>query len=313
MYKLPIDLQKQLDKQITKNVRSAFLEMTERYRSGQKISGLSSNDEAMAYILARLPATYSVLRELFDKIATDNINSLLDIGAGPGHAIWAAYDRWPALEEATIIEPDRHMFKIQQELIKSAPINDVNAINSTSLLETNKSDLVICSYVLNELPLLKQQQMVEKAWQVTGKYMVIIYPGANRYFSDFLAIREQAINYGGAIIAPCPHAFECPIKSQQSDWCHFTTKVLRDKSHMKVKNGKNNHEDEKFTYLIVSKLSSSENLLQYDRIVKKPMQRKGHIVLDICTKNGSLDREVISKTDKHYKQAKKAKWGDMWH
>jgi ribosomal protein RSM22 (predicted rRNA methylase) len=46
------------------------------------------------------------------------------------------------------------------------------------------------------------------------------------------------------------------------------------------------------------------------RVIRKPLQRSGHVLLDLCTANG-LKRQTISKRDKEaYKKAVKLDWGD---
>lgn len=302
---LPHGLQKQLDLHIkaNKGVKAAFDAMTCRYRSGEVKRGLNSVHEAAAYALARLPATYAVLRHLLDSI-DDDITSMLDIGAGPGHSVWAVRDRWPDLQRACLVEPDAHMQRLQQQLIQAAPM----AVDARHSIGDRQADLVICSYVLNELPLVKQQQLVTDAWQATSKYLLLIYPGAHRYFAVFQAIRQQLVEAGGQIIAPCPHMLKCPIDAAH-DWCHFPLHVDRSKQHMQVKGASHNYEDEKFSYIIVAKDSTAAKVPN-SRIVKKPIQRKGHVMLDLCTSAGQLQRTTIAKSDPAYRQAKKAKWGD---
>ena len=303
---LPDSLQQQLDLNIkaNKGVKAAFGAMTSRYRSGEVVRGLKSIHEAAAYALARLPSTYAVLRHLLDHIDND-ITSMLDIGAGPGHSVWAVHDRWPSLQHACLVEPDVHMQQLQQQLVQAAP-TEVEARNN---IGGTQADLVICSYVLNELPLAKQQRLVTEAWQATDKYLLLVYPGAHRYFADFQVIRQQLIDAGGQIIAPCPHMQKCPIDAGK-DWCHFPLHVGRSRQHMQVKGASHNYEDEKFSYLIVGRNTTANGLSPSSRIVKKPIQRKGHIMLDLCTSKGDLQRTTISKSDPNYKQAKKAKWGD---
>ena len=52
--------------------------------------------ESFGYIAARLPGCYAVAWRVFDELALRlpnfNPDSMLDFGAGPGTAIWAASD-----------------------------------------------------------------------------------------------------------------------------------------------------------------------------------------------------------------------------
>src|SRR6266478_502598 len=72
--------------------RAALISRT--YRDGGTSGAITSETDALAYALARMPATYAAvtaslnaLREIIRHFAPEN---LLDVGAGPGTASWAA-------------------------------------------------------------------------------------------------------------------------------------------------------------------------------------------------------------------------------
>jgi ribosomal protein RSM22 (predicted rRNA methylase) len=92
------------------------------------------------------------------------------------------------------------------------------------------------------------------------------------------------------------------------DWCHFSERLPRLKRHRIFKGAELNYEDEKYSYLIVSKDPSSGE--SQARIVKRPIKRSGHVVLDVC-EGGKLHRLTVSKKESHYLKAKKAQWGDL--
>ena len=67
------------------------------------------------------------------------------------------------------------------------------------------------------------------------------------------------------------------------------------------------YEDEKFSYLIVSRIPVSVPQM---RILRPPMKRSGHISLNVCTEEG-LKIKTLSRKDKEkYVLAKKSDWGD---
>jgi ribosomal protein RSM22 (predicted rRNA methylase) len=57
--------------------------------------------DALAYAAVRMPATYAAIRaslEAAGEIIPDFApRSLLDVGADPGTAAWAAQDLWPSI------------------------------------------------------------------------------------------------------------------------------------------------------------------------------------------------------------------------
>src|SRR6478736_8556351 len=78
--------------------RSASISKT--YRDGGGSGAIRSETDALAYALARMPATYAAvtasLNALVEIRPAFTPNSLLDIGAGPGTATWAAAAAFPS-------------------------------------------------------------------------------------------------------------------------------------------------------------------------------------------------------------------------
>ena len=80
------------------------------YRAGQSSAGVAGPDDALAYLLARAPATFAATAAVFGHIneVTPDFTpaTLLDIGAGPGTATWAAMEAWPSLTGVSMLEPN---------------------------------------------------------------------------------------------------------------------------------------------------------------------------------------------------------------
>src|SRR5262245_6443943 len=89
--------------------RAAAL-LSERYRGETRDGALhiSGDLAAKAYLATRLPATYAAVRDAMAKLSVMRPDfapgTLLDIGSGPGTALWAAVDCWPVLADAMMIE-----------------------------------------------------------------------------------------------------------------------------------------------------------------------------------------------------------------
>ena len=72
-----------------------------------------------------------------------------------------------------------------------------------------KADLVISSYVLNEIKSENRNQILEKLWNSTGKLLLIIEPGTQEGYNQIKEIRDYFIKKGANIVAPCAHEKEC--------------------------------------------------------------------------------------------------------
>src|SRR6202163_2091897 len=109
---LPAELKAALDGRLrgfSRNdaaTRAASISKT--YREGGGSGTIRSEADALAYALARMPATYAAvtaslnaLREVTPHFAPA---SLLDVGAGPGTATWAAAEAFPSLKSFTLLD-----------------------------------------------------------------------------------------------------------------------------------------------------------------------------------------------------------------
>ena len=115
--RLPAPLAHAIENELSQFDRKALAraveELSASYRTQPKDAHLSAsfinNDvQRAAYLLTRVPATYAaiyaVLREVKERIPELEVRSLLDLGAGPGTAMWAAAEIFSELEQVTLIE-----------------------------------------------------------------------------------------------------------------------------------------------------------------------------------------------------------------
>lgn len=314
---LPIELKTAIENQITdikhNELKEISKSITDKYRneSGRGKRLISKDTEAVTYSVVRMPATfgavYSTLNYTLDLYEGSKINTLLDIGAGTGAASWAA-DSLINLEEVVCLEREDAMRKVGQKIMKEAESEALVNTKWKSFDLTNgdiedKGDLVVASYVLNELSDEERVKAVDKLWNATNKVLLIVEPGTKVGFSNLKKIRQQLIGEGANIIAPCPHKNECEIDS----WCHFTCRIPRSKLHKEVKNGDVPYEDEKFSYLAVSKEECGKT---DTRVLRHPIIKKGRVALEVCREDGIQNIELYKKDKEAYKQARKADWGD---
>lgn len=94
------------------------------------------------------------------------------------------------------------------------------------------SDLVISSYVINELPQEKRNDVIKKLYNSTNNLLIIIEPGTPDGFKNIRESRKLLLNEGADIVVPCTHNYECPLKD---DWCNTSVRVARSKIHKFLK------------------------------------------------------------------------------
>lgn len=305
---LPEELQTAIEKIVEKAPSSALKrareELTRVYREGG-VSGFHEEAKRLAYLAARMPATYVAARKALEKVPFP-VSSVCDLGAGPGTASWAACDLFPEIEKIVLIEASAEAIELGKRLAEAAPYAALREADwrrgSLAHCEIPEAELGVFSYVLNELE--EPQKLVERAWE-RFSVLVLIEPGTPKGFGIVRVMRERLLEMGAWIAAPCPHRLACP-----SDWCHFAARVERSRLHRQLKEGALGYEDEKFSYLIASKTAVPH---APSRIVRHPQKLSGHVRLSLCQGNGKLEEKTVSRKDKElYRQARDAEWGDAW-
>jgi len=154
--------------------------------------------------------------------------------------------------------------------------------------------------------------------------------------------------------AKCPMYLTPGISHGRKDFCHFSQRFIRPPFLQKILGAKHfNHEDIEFSYVAVRRgvrpspvvASSGSDLasgttepfaqgkeaadlafkgfehsertphpLSLPRSVLPPLKRHGHVILDVCTPAGKIERWTVPRSFSRqaYHDARKAKWGDLW-
>jgi len=99
----------------------------------------------------------------------------------------------------------------------------------------------------------------------------------------------------------------CPLVP--SDWCHFAVRLPRTELHRALKDGTRNFEDEKFSYLVATRLPIQPAAA---RVIGRPGRPKGRVMLELCTNAGGRGRAVVHRSADAYREARSIEWGDEW-
>ena len=155
------------------------------YRDGGGSGGIRTGDDALAYALARMPATYAAVAASLNAFTEVNPDfapkSLLDIGAGPGTATWAASEAFPSLNTFTLLDANTALRDLAAELAQSHPRLGAMSYNSGDarklLTASPEADLVVASYVINELSASERSALADAMWAKTRDTLVVVEPG----------------------------------------------------------------------------------------------------------------------------------------
>ena len=290
--------------------------LSERYR-GEIADGsphIADDMAARAYLATRLPATYAAIAAAFSALAQLRPGfaprSMLDIGAGPGTAMWAASQIWP-IADALLIEQSGPIRKFGETFSASRPVAEIawrDLDIGTGLHKPDSPrDLVVIGYVLNELVGEAQARLIDDSWAATSDMLVVVEPGTPAGFQRLMRARAQLLAAGGHVIAPCAHQKPCPL--DEPDWCHFTQRLARSRLHRQAKAAEVPWEDEKFIYLACSRKRGMEIAA---RVIAAPKSSTGQVTLKLCCADGKVCARHWTRRDgPAFKVARRFDWGDM--
>jgi ribosomal protein RSM22 (predicted rRNA methylase) len=277
------------------------------YRDGGTSAGIATRADALAYLVTRCPATYAATRAAFARV-TEAVpdfspSGLLDVGAGPGTAAWAARDAWPSVDAITLIEPNAVFRDLAARLLPDGEI-----IPGDLGVAKPSADLVTASYVLAELPEAAAAFIARDLWGSATKMLVLVEPGTPAGFARIRAARAALIAAGGHVAAPCTHDNTCPMAG--NDWCHFSERLPRSREHMIAKGARVPFEDERYAYVAVSRASVMPP--GFARIIKPVVENKPGITLPLCDASGLRDQFIARRDKDLIRSARKKEWGDLF-
>lgn len=314
---LPFELKAALERQAEGLSRNDTAQragaISQNYRSGGGSGTIKSSNDALAYALARMPATFAAiaasLNALTEALPDFAPTNLLDIGAGPGTATWAASKAFASLREFTLLDANTALRDLALDL--AAPSTRLSAMRYEQgdarklIADAPAADLVIASYVINELSDAERAALADAMWEKTRDTLLIVEPGTPAGYARIMEIRARLIAKGAHVAAPCPHDATCPLTAP--DWCHFSQRLPRSRAHKHLKGAELPYEDEKFSYVAWSRAPIAQRRA---RVLAQPQVTKIAVTTKLCTAQGVEGAVFPHRKKESYMRAKKWDWGD---
>ena len=293
----------------TRDLTARAAAISERYRSGGGSAGVIRDaDDALAYALTRMPATYAAVRAALEALSARAPgfapSSLLDIGCGTGTASLAAVEVFSSVTSVRLIDQSRPLLELAAKFLPTAE----QCAASIDATDFAKAEVVLAAYVLNELDEAAALDLALRAWAATEGALVLIEPGTPAAWARLMAVRTRLIDQGAVVAAPCPHHAGCPIVPP--DWCHFSQRLPRSRLHRLLKSADAPFEDEKYAYVVFTR---SHIALEppRSRVVGPVIEDKAALTLKLCEPDGGLELRRIGKRDREsYRAVRRLSWGD---
>ena len=316
-FALPPELKAALDQKIEGLSRNDAARranaISNTYRGGGTSAPIRTEADALAYALARMPATYAATAACLHALQEITLDfapsSLLDVGAGPGTATWAAAEIFSSLNTLTLLDANMALRTLAIDLATES--HRLGALryeqgDATHLIaDAGPADLVIASYVINELGEAARDALADAMWAKTKETLVIVEPGTPAGYARIIALRTRLIAQGAHVVAPCPHDTACPL--QAPDWCHFVQRLPRSRAHKHLKGADLPFEDEKFSYVA---LSRSAPATRRSRVLAQPALTKIAVTAKVCAAQGLEIVNAPRRNKPFYARARKWDWGD---
>jgi ribosomal protein RSM22 (predicted rRNA methylase) len=312
---LPADLRAALDAKLESLARDEIAaraaQISKTYRNCGNSRVIASAADALAYALVRMPATYAALTACLNALLEMRADfapvTLLDVGAGPGTASWAAAETFSSLQDFMLIDINAALQTLALELgrehARLAAMtcrHDPNALD-----EAAPADLVIASYLIGELDETERRTLAERLWAKTSDTLLVVEPGTPAGYARIVELRAQLIAAGAHVAAPCPHDRACPLS--KPDWCHFAQRLPRLRAHKQIKDAELPFEDEKFSYVVLTRALIAKS---FSRVLAPPVVSKVEISAKLCTADGLRIAKVPRRDKATYAKARRWRWGE---
>ncbi|KAI9348305.1 mitochondrial small ribosomal subunit Rsm22-domain-containing protein [Zopfochytrium polystomum] len=246
--------------------------------------------------------------------------SVLSVGSLLGASVWAAVDVWrTSLETVVAVESSLETGRVIDTVAKYLQVDNSPKFLLRRLLTYADKGEVHDSVVADNCDgnlwradaecLSEDARMtIDSLWAQTTGTLVYIDEGTTEGYRRMLLVRQHLLaTYGdhGHVVGPNgPHS------------CVSLVRVQCEPGFPKPFQFRHGgFADVRFSYLSFKRGLSAEPNLD-SRVVRPPLKRDGHIILDVCRPQGDLFRTIITKakgagTDQ-YARARKSRWGDSW-
>ncbi|MGA2996817.1 small ribosomal subunit Rsm22 family protein [Bradyrhizobium sp.] len=307
---LKVALEAKLHGRARDDIAARATQISKTYRNSGNSRVIASEADALAYALVRMPATYAAvtacLNALLEVRADFAPKKLLDVGAGPGTASWAAAETFSSLQNFALLDINAALQTLALELGREhARLAAMTCRRDAHALdEAEPADLVIASYLIGEVG-AERRTLAERLWAKTRDTLLVVEPGTPAGYERIIELRAQLIVAGAHVAAPCPHDRACPLSAP--DWCHFTQRLPRLRAHIQAKGAELPFEDEKFSYVVLTRDPIAK---AFSRVLAPPVLSKVEVSAKLCTAGGVSFTKVPRRDKAAYAKARRWRWGE---
>ncbi|XUM19674.1 small ribosomal subunit Rsm22 family protein [Bradyrhizobium oligotrophicum S58] len=312
---LKASLEAMLHGQSRQDAAARAARISAAYRSGGNSGTITSEADAIAYATVRMPATYAAVAASLNALMQASPDfapaSLLDVGAGPATASFAAAEAFPPLTSFNAVDSNAALrglaLTLADDTMRLRDLSYALGPARALLDRAGSADLVIASYMIGELRDAERSATVDALWARTGDTLLVVEPGTPAGYQRIMAARDRLIAAGAHVAAPCPHAAACPLVAP--DWCHFAQRLARSQAHRQIKGADVPFEDEKFSFIALTRAPAAHRPAA--RVLAPPLITKIAATAKLCQADGTAHSISIPRRNKAaFAAARRWDWGD---
>ena len=236
--------------QLPENIRSLSHQMTDD-RAARRLGYMNENIQLSSYVryftwwnLVRLTRLFSNLPEAS---FPEGDAVCLDLGSGPLTVVTALFLARPELRSRNLtwycLDVSANSMALGEDVFLSVcaklncnPWKIIRVKGSFGAPIKQKASLITCANMFNELDQasdMPPEFKVKKYYDQLQKYadneakFILVEPGVPKAARTLTLFRDRFLKAGACVVAPCPHAGECPMSGfkaytgSKNKWCNF--------------------------------------------------------------------------------------------
>ncbi|MFN8493090.1 MAG: small ribosomal subunit Rsm22 family protein [Caldilineaceae bacterium] len=323
---LPPPIAKSINTVIARQNRAAWLERASalhtRYMAqaqDQQQVHVHDHLDAVAYLGLRAAATYAqifgALAAVGEMLPTWQPQTMLDMGSGPGPALWTLPALLPSLRQITCVDQNTHFLNLGKRIIGEAEFPLTVTWQQSDILRSSTQDkttydLVLIANVFNELNTSQREKLLEAAFQRCRGVMLVLEPGT-QIGSGIVQAAAQQLAQVGTLIAPYINSHFV-----EEHWLHFPQRFTRPDFARRIRQEMrasplmaSDWEEAKYSYVAVGRIPPEIQL--WGRTIGPVELMNGYLELPILTEDQVLPLKVMKRHKQQYSFAKKVRWGEL--
>lgn len=202
------------------------------------------------------------LMKSLDQLVDSPFSSLFDIGAGFGNLKFLQQESLYLLD-GTVTEVEQSRSPLTSAL-KEIPIN----------IPEKSTAFFSFSWVEMKTPIQTLNQF---------EHLIFLEPSTSVVARKLMSLRQELIDCGYTILAPCTHLKNCPLLTQsKTDWCHDRVHFEKPEWFKDLENRLPMKNDTlTYSYLVASK-TKAQTSHGYTRVIGDTLKEKGKTRQAIC-------------------------------